>query len=83
MATVKNAAAIGQAINLAAADARKHNRESDVLYIYHRQVFWTSVCEAIQSGDTDMLLEVIESPKFTKLMKDMQNYFDEVLNEKA
>ena len=66
---VKNPSAIGQAINLAAADARKQDRESDVNYIYKRYVFWTVVCEAIQSSDVELIQEVIANRNFDELIE--------------
>lgn len=70
--TVKNSAAIGQAINLAAADARQQNRESDVNYIYKRFVFWSVLCEAIQSSDVDEIQEVINNSSFDELIKKLK-----------
>jgi len=68
----KNPSAIGQAINLAAADARKHDRESDVKYIYQRHVFWTVVCEAIQGSDIEMIQEVIANKDFDSIVQQLK-----------
>lgn len=68
---IKNPASIGQAINLAAADARQINRESDVRYIYKRFVFWTNVCELIQSSDLSEIQTVLDDPKLDELMKQL------------
>lgn len=69
---IKNASAIGQAINLAAADARKHDRETDVKYVYQRYVFWTAVCNAIQSSDVEMIQEVIDNSDFDTLINKLK-----------
>ncbi len=69
---VKNPASIGQAINLAAADAREHSKESDVSYIYRRYVFWSALCEVIQSSDIDMIQEVIGNKDFDKLVEQIK-----------
>jgi len=66
---IKNPAGIGQAINLAAADARQKDRESDVRYIYKRFVFWTNVCDLIQSSDLEEIQTVLDDPKLDDLMK--------------
>lgn len=76
--TIKNAAAVGQATNLAAADARKNNRESDVRYIYQRYVFWEVVCQSIQSNNVKMIQDAIDCEEFDELMK----RFEELLGEK-
>lgn len=65
---IKNPSAIGQSINLAAADARKHDRESDPAYIYKRYVFWSTLCDAIQSADVEMIQEVIDNRDFNDLI---------------
>lgn len=65
---MKNPSAIGQSINLAAADARQHDRENDVRYIYQRYVFWTAICEAIQSSNVEEIQEVINNSDFDSLM---------------
>lgn len=69
---IKNPSAIGQAINLAAADAREHGKESDVTYIYKRYVFWSALCEVIQSSDIDMIQEVIGNKDFDKLVEQIK-----------
>lgn len=69
---MKNPSAIGQSINLAAADARQYGRENDVMYIYQRYVYWTAVCEAIQNSDADEILEVINNPSLDELMKKLK-----------
>lgn len=66
---VKNPSAIGQSINLAAADARQHGRENDVSYIYKRYVFWSVVCEAIQGSDVEEIQEVIDNKSFDDIIK--------------
>ncbi len=66
---IKNPAAIGQATNLAAADARENNRDSDVPYIYKRYVFWSVVCEAIQSSNIEQIQTVIDCKDFDDIMK--------------
>ncbi len=68
---VKNPSAVGQAINLAAADARQCDRESDVKYIFKRFVFWTNVCELIQSSDLAELQLVLDDPKLDDLMRQL------------
>ncbi len=68
----KNPSAIGQSINLAAADARKHDKETDITYIYQRFVFWTTVCDAIQSSDVNMIQEVINNKDFDSMMKKLK-----------
>lgn len=72
MAVIKNAAGIGQATNLAAADARQCGRESDVKYIYQRFVFWSVVCEAIQSSNIDEIQEVINLKNFDDVIKKLK-----------
>jgi len=69
---IKNASAIGQAINLAAADARKHDEESNPAYIYKRYVYWTSICSAIQDSDIEMIQEVIANSDFDSLIKKLK-----------
>jgi hypothetical protein len=70
MSTDRNTgAAKGQAINLAAADARKHDKESDPKYIYQRYIYWSALCEAIQGSDLDMIQEVIDSKNFDEAIK--------------
>lgn len=69
---IKNPSAIGQAINLAAADAREHNKESDVQYIYQRYVFWSALCEVIQSSDLDVIQDVINNPKFNDIIEQIK-----------
>ena len=73
---MKNPASIGQAINLAAADARKHDRESDGKYIYERFVFWTHFCEMIQGSDLDMIEEVLNRPDVLEAMKNLKNVME-------
>lgn len=68
---MSTAMAKGQATNLAAADARKNNRESDVKYIYQRHVFWLTVCEALQGSDLEMIQEVINNKDFDKVIKQL------------
>jgi len=70
---MKNPSAIGQAINLAAADARQDGRESDVRYIYKRFVFWTNVCDLIQSSDLEEIQKVLDDPKLDELMNQLIN----------
>jgi hypothetical protein len=65
---MKNPSAIGQAINLAAADARNNNRENDVQYIYKRYLIWTDICEGIQSSDLGLIMEVINDREFEDIM---------------
>ena len=72
MAIVKNPSAIGQAINLAAADARAENRLDDVNYIYKRYLIWTDICNAIQSVDLEMIEEVINNRDFSDVRKRLQ-----------
>lgn len=67
--TVKNPSAIGQAINLAAADARHYNRECDVQYIYKRYLIWTDICDAIQNSDLELILKVINNRDFEDILK--------------
>jgi hypothetical protein len=70
--TLKNASAAGQAINLAAFDARKEDRENDVRYIYQRYVYWTAICDAIQGADIEMIQEVINNSSFDELIKQLK-----------
>ena len=72
---IKNPASIGQAINLAAADARHHDRESDVRYIYKRYVFWSVLCEVIQGGEPDLIQIAIDSPDFDKVIEQLKQSF--------
>lgn len=72
---MKNPSAIGQAINLAAADARKYGEESNPKYIYKRYVFWSVLCEVIQGGDMDMIQEVLDNPDFDAAIKQMKEAF--------
>lgn len=65
---IKNPSAIGQAINLAAADARHNNRENDVPYIYKRYLIWTDICNAIQSSELDVIEEVINNRDFSDIL---------------
>ena len=65
---IKNPSAIGQAINLAAADARANNRENDVPYIYKRYLIWTDICNAIQSSELENILEVINKRDFEDVL---------------
>ena len=65
---IKNPSAIGQSINLAAADARQYGRENDVKYIYQRFVFWSVVCEAIQGSDIEEIQEVIANKDLDSLI---------------
>lgn len=74
---IKNPSAIGQAINLAAADARQIGKESDVNYIFKRFIFWEHFCEVIQNGDKEMIQEVIDSPTFDAAMSAMRKAFGE------
>ncbi len=69
---IKNPASIGQSINLAAADARQCGRESDVTYIYKRFVFWSVICEAIQSADIEEIQEVIGLKDFDAIIKKLK-----------
>ena len=69
---IKNAASVGQAINLAAADARQSGRESDVRYIYQRFVFWTVVCDALHGSDIEMVQEVINDASIDTLIKQLK-----------
>lgn len=69
---MKNPSAIGQSINLAAADARQCGRESDVKYIYQRFVFWSVVCEAIQSSNVEEIQEVIDMKNFDDVIKKLK-----------
>lgn len=73
---IKNSAAIGQAINLAAADARQNNRECDTIYIYKRYVIWSAICEAIQSSDVEEIQSVINCKTFDDFMKKFKEYLD-------
>lgn len=73
---MKNPSAIGQAINLAAADARKHNEESNPAYIYKRYVYWTHLCELIQNSDLDMIEEVLNKPDVAEAMKQLKKVMD-------
>ncbi len=66
---IKNPSAIGQAINLAAADARNNNRENDVPYIYKRYLIWTDICNAIQSSELELIEEVINKRDFSDVLK--------------
>lgn len=68
MATVKNPSAVGQAINLAAADARQENRLNDIPYIYKRYLIWTDICNAIQSSELDVIEEVINERDFSDIL---------------
>lgn len=74
---IKNPSAIGQAINLAAADARQYNRESDVRYIYKRYVFWTALCEVIQSSEPELIQTAIDSPDFDAVIEQLKGAFNE------
>lgn len=69
---MKNPSAIGQAINLAAADARKNGEENNPKYVYKRYVYWTAVCDAIQSSDIEMVQEVINDSSFDTLIKQLK-----------
>ena len=69
---MKNPSAIGQAINLAAADAREMNRLDDVNYIYKRYLIWTDICNAIQGADLEMVEEVINNRDFSDIRKRLQ-----------
>ena len=66
---MKNPSAIGQAINLAAADARHENRLDDVSYIYKRYLIWTDICNAIQNADQELIEEVINKRDFSEIRK--------------
>ncbi len=72
MTAIKNPSAIGQAINLAAQDARHVNRLDDVNYLYMRYLIWTDICTAIQSSDLDMIEEVINNRDFSDVRKRLQ-----------
>lgn len=76
MAT-KNPAGVGQAINLAAADARETGNLYDINYLYERFVFWEYFCEMIQGSDAQMIQEVINSKDFDAGMTLLKKAFEE------
>ena len=75
---IKNPSAVGQAINLAAADARQLGRQDDIPYIWKRYVFWEHFCEVIQGSDTEMIQKVIDSKDFDAAMKLFKEVFEGV-----
>ena len=75
---MSSAMAKGQAINLAAADAREHNRESDVKYIYSRYVWWLHLCELIQNSPLEEVQTVVDSKDLDKALKQITELMEKV-----
>jgi len=61
-------AAVGQAINLAVADALHHGQENNPKYIYTKVLYYSQIADAVQNSDADMLKEVINNTELNELL---------------
>lgn len=65
----------GQAFNLAVADAIKNNQEESPKYIYKRFMYYYSLADVVQGSDHDLILQVINEPKFDKILETLKEVF--------
>lgn len=59
----------GQAYNLAVHDAVHHGEENNPKYIFQKFTYYYSLGDAIQGGNVEMLLEVIDNKDFSDIVK--------------